>query len=230
MNRYAFCSRQVRGKRILELGTGGGFGAHHLAAHARNVISIDIDLEAIRTAAQTYSRPNLAYLNADVTALPFADETFDSVIAYEIIEHLHNPEDMLRETRRVLRNQGLLYVSTPNIERHYEKITVRNPYHLTDFTLLTFTHLLRKYFPTALVYGQCPTWDIGLREKTASGKFVRKLQILLRYPRSAVAVFAGKAAVQLRASRELPAWNSLNLISRHLLPEAKVFLAVCQKD
>ena len=65
------------------------------------------------------------YVRADVTqALPIPDATFECVIAGEIIEHVPNPDDFLREIRRVLKPGGTLIVSTPNLVSWANRILV----------------------------------------------------------------------------------------------------------
>jgi SAM-dependent methyltransferase len=47
--------------------------------------------------------------------LPFKAETFDSVHLLEVLEHLENPSNALREINRVLKQDGILYCSIPNV-------------------------------------------------------------------------------------------------------------------
>lgn len=53
-------------------------------------------------------------------ALPFADESFDVVYSANVLEHTQNPEQVLRETLRVLRPGGLLSVEVPNFLSYFE--------------------------------------------------------------------------------------------------------------
>ncbi len=57
---------------------------------------------------------NLAFEQASCTALPYGDGAFDLVVAFEVIEHLEDWRDFLREVRRVLAPAGQFIVSTPN--------------------------------------------------------------------------------------------------------------------
>ena len=81
----------------------------HLVALAQHVVGIDLDLaslhdnESIRDLCQS-----------SVTALPFADASFDLVTANMVMEHVDNPPRMLREVYRTLRPGGTLVFHTPN--------------------------------------------------------------------------------------------------------------------
>ena len=62
---------------------------------------------------------------ADVEQLPFADETFSLVTANMVVEHVRNPERLLREVRRVLAPGGLFLFHTPNA-RYFEVAIARH--------------------------------------------------------------------------------------------------------
>src|SRR5579859_2648034 len=67
------------------------------------------------TSASTTSPPiGGEVVEADVTALPFADESFDSVVLGEVLEHVENARGALAEARRVLRPNGVLVLSVPS--------------------------------------------------------------------------------------------------------------------
>ncbi len=69
--------------------------------------------------------PRWEYDVADVTGrLPFDDGVFDCVVAGEIIEHVPDPDGLLREIRRVLRPGGLLVLSTPNMVSWANRVLV----------------------------------------------------------------------------------------------------------
>jgi SAM-dependent methyltransferase len=93
------------------------------------------------------ARPSIARRRADgrhhdvqasLTALPFADRTFDAAICSEVIEHIRSDETAVRELARVLRPGGVLYVSVPAVPAPYDPAHVREGY-----TRETLVHLLR---------------------------------------------------------------------------------------
>lgn len=102
-------------ERMIDLGCGNG-GITPLLKEkleAKNVYGVDIDEEAIFVARQRGVKAYLLNLSED--KLPFPDEYFDLAISFEVIEHLVNPDNMLKEAYRVLRRGGYLLISTPNL-------------------------------------------------------------------------------------------------------------------
>ena len=97
--------------RVLDIGTGAGLLARALAAAGYEVHAIDCFPERFGQADG-----GVIFLEGDLNAgLPYVDESFDYVACTEVIEHVENPQALLREFQRVLRVDGRLYLSTPNI-------------------------------------------------------------------------------------------------------------------
>src|SRR6476620_11002088 len=114
MARYHFAVRLARGKRVLDAGCGAGYGSAELAHAAQTVIGADVAAEAVDFAREHYRLPNLRFEQASCAALPHRESVFDLIVAFEVIEHLENWRDFLREARRVLAPNGQFIVSTPN--------------------------------------------------------------------------------------------------------------------
>jgi hypothetical protein len=112
--RYRWAARLVAGRRVLDAACGTGYGMRMLAdAGAAGVRGIDRDAGAVAEAARRMGDPD-AVVRGDVRDLPFPDNAFDVVVSWETIEHLDAAERALAEFRRVLRERGLLLVSSPN--------------------------------------------------------------------------------------------------------------------
>lgn len=103
---------------VLDIGCGRGFLLEHLARRGLSGLTgIDV--------FDDVGSPHFAYVTGDVTQrLPLPDAGFACVIAGEIIEHVPNPDDFLREIRRVLRPGGTLILSTPNLVSWANRILV----------------------------------------------------------------------------------------------------------
>ncbi len=113
---YETISRAVAGKRVLELATGPGMIARHIAQSAQSVIATDFSAKMIETAQKQPAPENLSFEVADATELRFADKAFDVVIIANALHIIPEPEKALAEISRVLTDDGLLIA--PNfIER-----------------------------------------------------------------------------------------------------------------
>jgi SAM-dependent methyltransferase len=147
--RYAFAARLARGKRVLDIGCGAGYGSAELAGAALSVTAADIAAEAVDWGRRHFSRPNLRFVQASAAALPHSDASFDMVVAFEVIEHLEDWGAFLREARRVLAPNGQFIVSTPNRLYYAETraLTGPNPFHVHEFDYAEFRAELAAVFP-----------------------------------------------------------------------------------
>jgi hypothetical protein len=147
--RYAFARGYARGKRVLDAGCGTGYGSAELAQSAAEVTGVDIAPDAIEYASANYPIAGLRFLEASCTIVPFPAESFDLVVAFEVIEHLTDYRAFLNECARVLTREGLLIVSSPN-KRYYAETrsaTGPNPFHEHEFEAGEFVRELERVFP-----------------------------------------------------------------------------------
>jgi len=105
----------VKAEVMLDLGCNNGAVTIEIAkaVRAREVYGVDIDENVLRLAAAR----GIKVLKCDLSKdpIPIGDESVDLVTALEVIEHLVNPDHMLREARRVLKPRGTLLLTTPNL-------------------------------------------------------------------------------------------------------------------
>jgi ubiquinone/menaquinone biosynthesis C-methylase UbiE len=154
---YEFARDFVKGKKVLEVGCGDGYGSAYLAKVAAEVTGMDYEKDVILRAKNKYSAKNLSFTDGDATRLQFADESFDAVCSFQVIEHI--PEGQLLryllEIRRVLKNDGTFYLSTLNLEHSIKSpITYqKNPAHCKEFTLGELKELLGSAFSDVKIYG-----------------------------------------------------------------------------
>jgi len=132
--RYRFARERARGG-ILDVACGAGYGTAMLGA-----VGGDLSLGVLRYAARHYPAP---YVATDALRLPFG-RAFDTVVSFETIEHLRDPERFVSECVRVLRPGGLFIVSTPN--RDLWSPHSSSPFfhpHVREFNRKEFLAILR---------------------------------------------------------------------------------------
>jgi ubiquinone/menaquinone biosynthesis C-methylase UbiE len=146
--RYAYARRYAEGHRVLDAGCGTGYGSAELAQSALVVTGIDVAPQAIEFARATYPIPSLRFLVSSCAVMPFPENAFDLVVAFEVIEHLPDHRAFLQECARVLTHHGLFIVSSPNRKYYAESRakTGPNPYHVHEFEAREFVEELSGVF------------------------------------------------------------------------------------
>ena len=113
---YDRIPEMIRGMEVLEIATGPGLLAKHVAPAAAHMTATDYSDGMIAEARKGECPDNLVFEVADATALPYADNSFDAVIISNALHIIPNPEKALGEIDRVLRDGGLLIA--PNFVNH----------------------------------------------------------------------------------------------------------------
>lgn len=122
---------------VLEIGTGMGYGVEVVAPAADKYVTID------KSCAYNVELPaNAEFRQMTVPPLDFADESFDYVISFQVIEHIKNDKEFVAEVSRVLRKGGKFIVSTPNAPMSL----TRNPWHVREYKAEELKELLSKEF------------------------------------------------------------------------------------
>lgn len=154
-HRYAFARRLAGGKRVLDAACGEGYGSALLAQVATHVIGVDIDAASIAHARARYAaQPRVQYEQADAAALPFADRAFDLVVSFETLEHLAAQEQLLAGFARVLDDDGVLVISSPDKRTYSDLAGFRNEFHVRELYRDELSALLQPHFPYVRLYGQ----------------------------------------------------------------------------
>nr|WP_090281446.1 class I SAM-dependent methyltransferase [Mycolicibacterium komanii]CRL77853.1 methyltransferase family protein [Mycolicibacterium komanii] len=126
---------------VLEAGCGEGYGANLIADVARRVIGLDYDQTTVEHVRARYPRVDMRHGN--LAELPLADGAVDVVVNFQVIEHLWDQGQFVRECLRVLRPGGCLLMSTPNrITFSPGRDTPINPFHTRELNAAELTDLL----------------------------------------------------------------------------------------
>lgn len=152
--RYMVAAKLVEpGAVVLDIACGSGYGTAYLSRFAGHVYGVDISSDAVAYAEGRYGRPNLRFLQGDVSQIPLDSGSVDLVVSFETIEHVEEASQhaFLAEAKRVLRPGGRLIVSCPNqpvaSDLPNELWGAVNPYHKKEYTEEGFRTLLAAYFP-----------------------------------------------------------------------------------
>lgn len=115
---YKLTQPYLKGKKVLNVGCWTGNYETMFKDDDCSVVGLDISLSALRTAKK--ANPHCKFLAADAFSMPLKDKSFDAVTLFMVLEHF--PKDteslVLKEINRVLKDEGLLIITTP----HYELI------------------------------------------------------------------------------------------------------------
>ncbi|WP_019203922.1 bifunctional 2-polyprenyl-6-hydroxyphenol methylase/3-demethylubiquinol 3-O-methyltransferase UbiG [Tsukamurella sp. 1534] len=129
------------GRAVFEAGSGEGYGAAMLAAGGAAVTALDYDESAVAHVRAAY--PAVTMLHGNLAELPLEDASMDAVVNFQVIEHLWDQPQFLREVARVLRPGGELAISTPNrITFSPGRDTPLNPFHTRELNSDELTELL----------------------------------------------------------------------------------------
>ena len=166
-HRYLFASGLVRGRNVLDLASGEGFGAALLAESALSVTGVDIEHQTIEHSRANYSAENLEFRIADARELSaFEPGSFGAVVAFELIEHLAEHDELLAAIERVLTPDGILIISTPDRTAYSDDREFQNPFHVRELTSEELLSMLRRRFANVRAWGQTlatgsTMWPIG---------------------------------------------------------------------
>ena len=129
------------GSRVLDIGCGAGRHSFEGLRRGASVVAADLDDVALKDVAQMSvamiaegqagSAGRLAAARSDARDLPFANDSFDAVIASEVMEHIAEDEVTLREIARVLKPAGRVAITVPRRGPELVCWALSDDYHAT---------------------------------------------------------------------------------------------------
>jgi ubiquinone/menaquinone biosynthesis C-methylase UbiE len=154
LHRYGLAIDLCGNKVVLDIASGEGYGSSLLARKASRVYGVDISSDAVEHAKKKYKAPNLKFLHGRADAIPVADQKIEVAVSFETLEHHDLHDEMMRELRRVLKNHGLLIISTPEKRYYSEEPKVKNEFHVKELYENEFRDLLSRHFRNIRVVHQ----------------------------------------------------------------------------
>ncbi len=167
---YVEAAKYVSGD-LLDIGCGEGRGLHYLRDKVNSYTGIDKIHEVLDVLRKKY--PNDTFLQMNIP--PFAgleDNTFDTVVSFQVVEHIQEDKEYISEIHRVLKPGGTAILSTPNIKMSL----TRNPWHVREYTHQEFEKLLSKHFSSVEclgVYGDKNVMEYFEKNRKSVEKFTR---------------------------------------------------------
>ena len=156
--RYAFAASMVKGRDVLDMGCGTGYGSQFLSeAGARSVLGIDSSKEAVEYARAHYAGARFSVADA---ARFETDEKFDVAVAFEVIEHTKDHDGFVGSAKRALKEGGILVISTPNRRENPPGYT--NPFHEKELDEAEFRALLEERFGRVHVLYQSFAFGVAI--------------------------------------------------------------------
>jgi SAM-dependent methyltransferase len=144
---YVVAEDYVQGD-VLEVGCGEGRGIDLILPRAKSYSAIDKIEEVIDRLRKKY--PTGKFISGNIPPLgPFADNSFDVVVTFQVIEHIKDDVSFLKEIHRVLKPGGLAIITTPNRPMSLS----RNPWHIREYTGKELGDLTGKIFKRVEVKG-----------------------------------------------------------------------------
>lgn len=156
-------------QRVIDVGCGANLICDQLlASQGKEVVGVDFSFSFLKMAPPD---SGAALIQADATNLPFCAESFDAVICSETVEHIPDDAAVINELARILRPQGWLFFTVPNLwnaARIIQMIKHMNPRvefmpgHLREYSAKKVSRLLdgkfeiRKKYPVGFGWAGSP--------------------------------------------------------------------------
>lgn len=137
---YVLAAGYVQGN-LLEVGCGEGRGIDWLLPKITSYSAIDKIASVVQKLQLKY--PLAKFIAGNIPPLTsYADNSFDYVVSFQVIEHIQDDHLFLKEINRILKPGGFALITTPNRPLSLS----RNPWHIREYTAIDLTELAKKYF------------------------------------------------------------------------------------
>ena len=166
------------GRDVLDVGCNTGYGTVRFVPVARRVVGVDVSTGAIEAARTRAPSGQPEFILTSGFALPFADDSFDLVSSFQVLEHVPDPLAYLREIARVTRPGGEVILATPNAAIRLDPgMTPWNRFHVHEYRAAELHDLLAQVFPEVRVRGMFGTptlYETEIRRVDAARQRIRR--------------------------------------------------------
>ncbi len=208
---YEWIAERCRGLDVVDMACGEGYGSAALARRAARVTGVDANPEAYEHARLKYTAPGVRFERDLVDRYA---EACDAVVFLQTIEHVADPEGVLRHLRRMLRPGGTAYVSTPNVLTLAPDGAQKsgNPWHVREYRPDEFRELCERCFEDVELLGLFHARKLRAHE-LALGAGWDELHTQLRATRAFYERFTPAISVRDFALKRGPLERALDLVA-----------------
>jgi SAM-dependent methyltransferase len=149
---YEWIAARAHGRRIVDLACGEGYGSQVLGRTAASVIGVDANPEAFEHARLKYAKGNVSF---ERNMLELWTGDVDCVVFLQTIEHVQDPDAVMRHIRALIGPEGVAYVSTPNVLTLAPAGEPRsgNPWHVREYRPEEYRVLCARHFASVDLLG-----------------------------------------------------------------------------
>ena len=160
---------QSNPRLVLDAGCGEGFVADYLARRNPDlhITGVDLSPEAIAYAQEHFGN-RAKFRTGSIYKLPFSDNSFDTVVCSEVLEHLDDTDQAIRQLKRVARNNVIITVPREPYFKWLNDLgrslgISPDPGHVNFWTKTSFQHFINSHFESA-VFEWKHTYQLALCE------------------------------------------------------------------
>jgi len=149
LDRYLGYASFARDRVVLDVGCAYGFGSATLGRAASQVVGIDTSPDIVKEAKRRYGSQSIDFAVMSAEHLGLRNHSIEVAYAFEVVEHLANPELFFADLEGILTKNGFAVLSTPNKLVSND----RNPFHITEYSWDELESCLEKHFSSVKMVG-----------------------------------------------------------------------------
>jgi len=176
--RYFFVAPHLRGS-VLDIGCGRGYGLEVIQTTGLVAVGVDVSPDFLRDARTRSATAPL--VNASGDRLPFSSGSFDSIISFDVIEHIDDDQGFLGEIKRLAREEAFIAISTPNrLVSSGKQNTPLDRFHVREYCSDELCSLLAGTFSSVTIFGQSEKAS-GNGTRTVLSRLIDRIPIRWKY-------------------------------------------------
>ncbi len=139
-----FLSEQPKGKKLLDVGCNNGVFLHCAEISGYEVTGLDFNNNSLEAGRQAFGLERLYCSTLDDFSKKYPDEKFDIITFFEILEHLDNPNEFIKEIKSLLEPSGYIALSVPDRDMVINPLGDEDypPHHLTRWSEKSIRNLM----------------------------------------------------------------------------------------